>query len=240
MAITNRTRQKGTNPLGGPRPQTTLFLSLSVDGRITSHDSDDFDPDKSWKQTPGVRGLLQQFYEFNEPDMTALTIGSYMAKVGVNTRQAVPKKESVSLVVLDPDADLNPSGISYLASNLQKLFYVCLDSQPTTMNKAKPSANLSLISYPQEIDLNDLFTKLHQDHHIKSLAIHSIAPLNADLLDAGLIDHLSVIISPLLVGGHGTPALQDSDIFSIRTLRLVSSQVFSNNFINLRYDVLNV
>ena len=231
MAIPDRTR-----------PETTLFLSLSVDGRITSHDSDDFDPDPKWKQQPGVRGLLQQFYEFNEPGMSALTIGSYMSKVGVNTRQAVPKKEKVSLVVLDPDADLNLQGIKYLTQNLEHLYYVCLKSHPIASTKTKKSnhlPNLSLITYSQEIDLGDLFARLYQDHHIHNLAIHSIAPLNADLLDAGLIDHLSVIITPLLVGGHGTPALQDADVFAIRPLQLVSSQIFSNNFINLRYDVLN-
>ena len=74
-------------------------------------------------------------------------------------------------------------------------------------------------------------------YHIQKLFIHSIAPLNADLIDAGLIDHLSMIISPLLVGGHGTPASPRHDILTVRPLILVSCQKFSDNYVNLRYDV---
>lgn len=215
------------------RPETTLLLSISVDGRITSHDSDSFDPDSHWKQTPGIRGILQQFYEFKQKGMTVLTTGTSMATLGLNTRPGTPKIEPLSLVVLDPDADLTIQGLSYLAQNVTQLILICLKSHPGTS-----SPGIKYLAYPKEIDLNDAFTKLFKQYKVKKLFIHSIAPLNADLIDAGLIDHLSLIISPLLVGGHGTPALQDSDILTVRSLKLVSCQKFSDNYVNLRYDVI--
>jgi riboflavin biosynthesis pyrimidine reductase len=222
------------------RPDTTLLLSLSVDGRITSHDSDDFDPDKGWKNLPGIRAILQQFYEFSEPGLSIMTTGIYMTSLGVNTREGTVKKEAVNLVVFDPDADHTPQGVSHIYQNVTRLYLVCLDSHPALTPTPGVDVNqLNFIPYKNEIDLNQLFNKLYRSYHLKRLIIHSIAPLNADLLDAGLIDHLSVIVSPLLVGGKGTPALQDADIMAIRPLTLVGTQVFSQNFVNLQYDVLN-
>lgn len=219
------------------RPETTLFLSLSVDGRITSHDSDTFDPDQTWKSQPIIRGILQQFYEFNQPNMVVLTTGFAMKNMGVNNSQAVPRKENLKLVVLDPDADLTPQGLSYLSQNVKKLYLICLTSHPACL-RDPGSRKINIIAYPKEIDLNDAFQKLAQSYLVKKLFIHSIAPLNADLIDAGLIDHLSIIISPLLVGGHGTPTLKDSDMLAVRALKLVSVQAFSKDYVNLRYDLL--
>lgn len=220
------------------RPETTLFLNLSVDGRITSHDSDDFDPDPQWKQQPGIRGILQQFYDFAAPGMTALTTGGFMKALGINDRSGTPRKETFNLVVLDPDADLSIRGLSYLAENVQHLYLISLNNHPVVVHANTIHYPLTTIHYAHEIDLNDAFTKLYKSHHLKSLFIHSIAPLNADLLDANLIDHLSVIISPLLVGGHGTPALQSEDIFTVRPLVLESIQTLTRDYVNLRYEVI--
>jgi riboflavin biosynthesis pyrimidine reductase len=250
------------------RPETTLLLSLSVDGRITSHDSDTFDPDLNWKNTPSIQAILSQFYDFNKPGLTALTTGVFMKSLGVNTRQGTPKKENLNLVVLDPDADLTPHGVNYLSQNVKKLFFVALNTHPLfdrscrdprifgaqpdarhlvagsrapqNSNPERPTSNESEnISYKSEIDLDHLFHTLYQKRKIKSLLIHSIAPLNATLLDAGLIDHLSIIISPLLVGNHGTPALLDKVNISIHSLTLKNVQSFSDDYINLQYDVNN-
>lgn len=233
--------KKSTKTTSITRPETILFLNISVDGRITSHDSDAFDPDQTWKQTPGIRGILQQFYEFKTAGLTALTTGGSMASLGVNHRTGTPKKEPISLVVLDPDADLTLQGINYLSQNVTRLMLICLDSHPIV--KIDPGSKGvidpgSIVHYPKEIDLNDAFKKLYQKHQVKKLFIHSIAPLNADLIDAGLIDHLSIIVSPLLVGGHGTPALQDSDILTIRTLKLTGCHQLAKDYLNLRYDVV--
>ena len=163
-----------------------------------------------------------------------------MAALGINTRRGTPHPEPVKLVVLDPDVDLTSQGLDYLSQNVQKLFLICLNTHPILSHPPVAShQSLTTISYPHEIDLNHAFNQLYQKHQVKQLFIHSIAPLNADLIDAGLIDHLSVIISPLLVGGHGTPALQDNDILTIRPLKLILVKSFLDNYVNLRYDVFN-
>jgi 2,5-diamino-6-(ribosylamino)-4(3H)-pyrimidinone 5'-phosphate reductase len=217
-------------------PDTTLLLSYSVDGRITSHDSDLLDPDRTWKQTPGIRSILQQFYVFNQPNMVAFTTGQLMSNVGVNTRQGQPQLENLSLVVLDPDADLAPQGISYLLQNVKNLYLVCLNSHPIHQQTLPPS--LSLLSYAKEIDLNHAFAKLKRQHHIQKLLIPSIAPLNAALIDAGLIHHLSIIISPILVGDHGIPVLPQSSNLNLQSLKLINVKAFNQHYISLQYDLV--
>jgi riboflavin biosynthesis pyrimidine reductase len=221
------------------RPDITLFLSLSVDGRITSHDSDTFDPDPTWKNTPGIRGILQQFYDFASPGMTVLTTGQFMQKLGVNDRDNPPKKESFSMIVLDPDADLTPKGLKYLSQNVQNLYLICLSSHPIHKSRVASCELPIIIPYTHEIDLNHAFAKLFRTHKVKDIFIHSIAPINADLLEAGLIDHLSIVVSPLLVGGHGTPTLDNADVFTVRPLKLESVKPFAQNFVSLRYQVIN-
>lgn len=216
------------------RPETTLLLNLSVDGRLTSHDSDTYDPDKTWKHHPQIASILQQFYEFNQPQMVALTTGVIMKNLGVNQASAPITPSPFSLVVLDPDKDLTPKGIHYLTQNVKRLYYVSLNHQSIS---PQPK-NFLPIYYDQTIDLNHLFQKLYQTHRVNKLFIQSIAPLNASLFDANLIDHLSVIISPLLVGDRGIPPLFRSPQFITRRLKLIATQKFSQNYINLRYDVV--
>ena len=45
------------------RVETTLFLLMSVDGKITSGESDGLDPDQDWKRIQGAREGLYQYYE---------------------------------------------------------------------------------------------------------------------------------------------------------------------------------
>ena len=45
------------------RVETTLFLVMSLDGKITSGNHDSLDPDKDWKRIVGVKEGLHQYYE---------------------------------------------------------------------------------------------------------------------------------------------------------------------------------
>ena len=45
------------------RPITTLFLLMSVDGKISTRFSDELDVDRDFPKIPGVRESLHQYYE---------------------------------------------------------------------------------------------------------------------------------------------------------------------------------
>ena len=83
------------------RPITTLFMLMSVDGKISTGAADDLDVDKDFPNIPGVREGLHQYYEIEQTtDMWSLNSGRVQEKMGVNTKN-MPNKTPVSFVVID-------------------------------------------------------------------------------------------------------------------------------------------
>jgi hypothetical protein len=165
------------------RPKVTLFLTQSVDGRITSHDSDDIDPDKAWKKEPRIQALTTPFYEFASGKIHTLTTGEVMAKMGVNYRIGPAKRLDTKLIVIDDLEYLTPQGIAYMASNFAKIYLVTLKSHPVDLLPQKPD-NLTHLSYPKSIELPQLLHHLKSKHQIKEVTIHSNAKLNARWLSS--------------------------------------------------------
>ena len=82
------------------RPVTTLFMLMSVDGKISCGSTDELDFDRDLPQVPGVGEGLQQYYDLEqETDLWSLNTGRVMAKIGANTLPA-PPKTPVSFAIL--------------------------------------------------------------------------------------------------------------------------------------------
>lgn len=78
-----------------------------------------------------------------------------------------------------------------------------------------------------------------------TLTIQSGGELNAAFLRAGLIDRVSLVLAPLLVGGRTTPTLIDGEpirsveqLGELSPLRLVNCRQMQDSFIHLEYEVL--
>ena len=83
------------------RPVTTLFMLMSVDGKISTGATDDLDVDKDFPQIAGVREGLHQYYEIEQTtDLWTLNSGRVQAKIGVNTKKT-PNRTSVSFVLIN-------------------------------------------------------------------------------------------------------------------------------------------
>ena len=70
--------------------------------------------------------------------------------------------------------------------------------------------------------------------------------MNAILVREGLIDEVSVVVAPLLVGGNGTPTLMDgeslgsrSELNKIKALELLEAKTLENSYLHLKYKVIN-
>jgi len=62
-------------------------MLMSVDGKITSGNSDEWDADKDWQTIEGGQEGLHQYYEIEQTtDLWSLNTGRVMEKIGVNTR----------------------------------------------------------------------------------------------------------------------------------------------------------
>ena len=83
------------------RAITTLFMLMSVDGKISTGASDNLDVDKDFPKIKGVKEGLHQYYEIEQTtDLWSLNSGRVQAKIGVNTAN-MPNKTPVPFVLID-------------------------------------------------------------------------------------------------------------------------------------------
>ena len=82
--------------------------------------------------------------------------------------------------------------------------------------------------------------------NIDRITIQSGGTMNSILIREGLIDELSVVISPALIGGNKTSSLvdgeslrTDKDLSKIKALELIDCKKLDNSYLHLRYRVIN-
>jgi len=79
------------------RPETTLFMLISVDGKISTGSADERDVDKDYKSIAWVREGLKQYYELEkQTERYSLNTGRVMAKIGMNLDNSPIKASDVS------------------------------------------------------------------------------------------------------------------------------------------------
>lgn len=228
------------------RPVTTLFMLQSLDGKITSGDSDDLDADKDWPKIKGVREGLYQYYEIEKTtDLCSLNTGRTMAKIGVNERRERPPKSPCTFIIVDNKPHLNLSGINYLTNWVSRLIIVTVNkNHPAFLLKSKAD-NLEILFY-KKIDLKRMQEDLYAKYKIKNITIQSGGTLNSQFLRDGLIDFVNIVIAPLLVGGKETSTLIDgpsikttNELNKLKSLKLLEIKALNNSYIQLRYKVNN-
>ncbi len=81
-----------------PRSETTLFLLTSVDGKISSGESNALDPELDWKRIHGVKEGLNQYYQIEQTtDLHSLVTGKILAKLGANKRESQLNNRQIPL-----------------------------------------------------------------------------------------------------------------------------------------------
>lgn len=225
------------------RPITTLFMLMSIDGKITSGDSDELDSDKDWKTIEGVKEGIGQYYDLEQcTDLWSLNSGRVMEKVGMNDKPVAQFKSPVSFVIIDNKPHLNEKGILHLCSWLKRLVIV-------TTNKNHPAYAMSLdnlsILYQEEFNGEKLLDELACTYQVDRLTIQSGGSMNGYFLRHKCFDYLDIVIAPLLVGGKDTTTLIDgksitssNQLHLLSSCRLIEAQTLENSFVRLRYEVL--
>ena len=229
------------------RVETTLFLLMSVDGKITSGESDNLDSDRDWKRIRGVREGLQQYYR-HERNIAAnsLNTGRVMAKIGLNTRPERPEKnEGLTFFIVDRKPHLNPNGVEYLAQWVGMLFVVTDNPGHPALDLRSRYKNIQVLFYKGGVDFSDLFVRIRQEFGIRHLVVESGGTLNTVLVRQGLIDHVCVFVAPVLVVGGATSSLMDGyslrteqELLNLKALKLVKSEVLEHSYLRLEYDVI--
>ena len=225
------------------RPITTLFMLMSVDGKISTGASDNLDVDKDFPKIIGVKEGLHQYYEIEQTtDLWSLNSGRVQAKIGINSAD-MPNKTPVSFVVID-NSHLKEHGVRYLCA-LSKQFVL------VTSNAKHPAFeieedNLHIIYQNEQLSLKDVLTKLKSQYSCERITIQTGGTLNELFLREKLIDYLDIVVAPVLVGGKDTSTLIDgksllseSELSRLGVLKLQECVVLENSYLRLRYRVIH-
>jgi 2,5-diamino-6-(ribosylamino)-4(3H)-pyrimidinone 5'-phosphate reductase len=218
-----------------------------LDGKITTGSTDNMDSDLDWKRIVGVKEGFPQYYKVEHSlGPNYLNSGRVLEKVGFNNKKEVPQKEPLNFVVVDRKPHLNKNGVDYLCKWLENLFIVTNNPKHPAFELKSKYSNLEIIFYETQIDFADLLMKLRKKHKIDKLTIESGGTLNSLFFRLGLVDHVSVVVAPLIVGGEDTSSLVDgfslteqTQLHFLKALKLRDCKRLENSYVLLEYDVIN-
>jgi len=228
------------------RPINTLFMLMSLDGKINSGSSDELDADRDWCKIDGVKEGLYQYYEIEKTtDWYSLNTGRVMEKIGVNERKDIPEKIDCRFIIIDRKSHLNEKGIEYLCNWVDMLFLVTDNKRHPAYKLLDKFDNLKIIYY-DTINLTQMMQDFKNDYDVEKITIQFGGTLNCEFLRQGLIDYVNIVIAPILVGGANTNSLIDGKAISkidelnkLRALELLECKVLKNSYVQLKYKVLN-
>ena len=223
------------------RPITTLFMLMSVDGKISTGSTDELDVDRDLRRIDGVKEGLHQYYEIEQTtDLWSFNTGRVQEKMGVNEKE-MPEKTPVSFVILD-NHHLTESGVRYFCALSQNA--VVITSNPDHPAFKVDESNLHII-YQETLSLKDALECLANEYGCDRLTVQSGGTVNGLFLREKLIDYVDVVVAPVLIGGRDTSTLIDGksltttgELSDLGVLKLEDCSVLEDSYIRLRYRVI--
>ena len=224
------------------RPITTLFMLMSVDGKISTGATDDLDVDKDFPKIKGVNEGLHQYYEIEQTtDLWSFNSGRVQEKMGVNKKK-IPRKTPVYFVVID-NKHLNENGIRYFCALSKEFVLITTNTRHPAFNVE--DENLHII-YQNELSLKDALIKLKSEYGCERITIQTGGTLNNLFLREKLFDYVDIIIAPVLIGGKDTSTLIDGkslteecELSKLGVVKLQECVVLENSYLRLRYEVIH-
>ena len=223
------------------RPVTTLFMLMSLDGKISTGACDDLDVDRDFPMIDGLREGLHQYYEIEQTtDLWSFNTGRVQEKMGAN-RKDPPPKTPVSFVILD-NHHLTEQGVRYFCAQSKTFVLV-------TSNRSHPAfdvkeENLHII-FQEKTDLRAALVRLKKDFGCDRLTVQSGGTVNSLFLREKLFDYVDLVVAPVLVGGKNTSTLIDGaslikreELSALGVLKLEDCKVLEDSYIRLRYKVV--
>ena len=224
------------------RPVTTLFMLMSVDGKISTGASDELDVDRDFPGIPGLREGLHQYYEIEQTtDLWSFNTGRVQAKMGVNVKET-PAKTPVSYVLLD-NRHLTERGVRYFCARSKQAVVI-------TSNRSHPAfsveaENLHII-YQEQPSLGKALERLKEEFGCDRLTVQSGGTVNGLFLREKLLDYVDIVVAPVLIGGRDTSTLIDGcsltareELSGLGVLKLEECAALQDSYVRLRYRVVS-
>lgn len=157
------------------RAITTLYMLMSVDGKISTGDNDTLDVDRDFPLVDGVREGLHQYYEIEQTtDLWSLNSGRVQEKMGVNSLP-MPEKTPVSFVLID-NTHLTEHGVRYFCARSQQ--FVLVTGNPQHPAFAVDAENLHIV-FQETLDLEQLLVVLKREFGCERITVQTGGTLNA-------------------------------------------------------------
>lgn len=223
------------------RPVTTLFMLMSVDGKISTGESDKLDFDRDFPCLDGIKEGLQQYYDIEKTtDLWSLNSGRVQAKMGVNEGE-MPAKTPVSFVLID-NHHLTEQGVRHFCARSKQ--FVLVTSNPEHPAFTVKEDNLHIM-YQSKLDLTAMLEQLYREFGCERITVQTGGTLNGLFLREKLLDYVDLVVAPALVGGKCTPTLIDGEGISdssrlseLGVMRLEAVECLKESYIRLRYRLL--
>lgn len=223
------------------RPVATLFMLMSVDGKISTGATDEMDVDRDFLQIAGLKEGLHQYYEIEQTtDLWSFNTGRVQAKMGANTKE-MPEKTPVSFVLLD-NRHLNEHGVRYFCAKSRQFVLITSNRNHPAFNVEE--SNLHIICQ-KEISLPEALAHLKERFGCERLTVQSGGTVNGLFLREKLFDYVDIVVAPVLIGGKDTATLIDGrslqtrdELSRLGVLRLVEVSPLQDSYVRLRYQVI--
>jgi 2,5-diamino-6-(ribosylamino)-4(3H)-pyrimidinone 5'-phosphate reductase len=217
-------------------------MLMSVDGKISTGPDDSWDFDRDLSAIPGLAVGLEQYYELERrTDLCSFNTGRVMAKVGWNEPKAAVERLPVTFVIVDNRPHLARAGIENLIRRTERLLIATTDDAHPALDIE--DERLEVVPSMSSDQLTELFAWMGS-RGIERVTIQSGGAMNAALLERGLIDRLSLVVVPTIVGGAGTPTLSDGKALpetrgleALPALELVGCEQLADSYLHLQYRV---
>lgn len=222
-------------------------MIVSLDGKISTGDVDELDVDKDLSRIVGVKEGLYQYYDLEkQTDRVSLNSGKVQEKVGANQRTWEKERDDVCFVVVDNKPHLDKNGTEYFAKRSDAFYLVTTSRSHSAFELQEQYPTMHILFYENRINFVDLFHRFKEEFNIERVTIQTGGTLNAEFLRLGLIDYISVVIAPCLIGGKNTQSLIggeslhiQEDLKHVKALKLTKCDVLNNSYLHLQYEVIN-
>ena len=214
---------------------------MSVDGKISTGATDEFDVDCDFPQIEGVKEGLRQYYEIEQTtDLWSFNTGRVQAKMGVNEKE-LPEKTPVSFVVYD-NRHLTGHGVRYFCAKSKE--FVLITTNPMHPAFEEKEDNLHII-LQKRLDLEAALCTLREEYGCERLTIQSGGTVNSIYLREKLFDYVDIVVAPILIGGKDTSTLIDGkslmskdELSGLGVLKLIDCKPLQDSYVRMRYQVV--
>ncbi len=230
-------------------PRVTIYNLVSLDGRIDrvaeSHEAMFlyYEFSYRWKVDAVLAGSNTIFVlGEHEPEETAVEAPDPPQKLPPPGTENLIYEPRPLLVVPDSRGRIHNWRLLQQEPWWRKIVVLCSKATPASYLDYLGKRHIEYIIVGDDhVDLRAALEELNARYGVKSVRTDSGGTLNGVLLREGLVDEVSVLISPTLVGGRRGPSLFDeADVKSnsgIIQLKLTHMEKVRGDFVWLRYKV---